>query len=202
MKHELNNRADSVCVRVQPCPQRECIRHCSCQLWTVSRTGLCLCAGSSTVSCCRGSRASTPARWWRGAWTRWGRSLVCLVLGRLADSEATRVRVAGLQVCPESDWLWRAGPRFQRRSESQNTDCAHLCSILPGFTLLYSQLPSPPVLFFSFVTEMMTLCRLSINNFLTLPGKMTFLSVNCATWIISSKFSQIWPLAHSKHWRH
>lgn len=55
------------CVCPQTCPRRACIRHCSCRLWAVSRTGLCLSAGSSTVSCCLAFRASMPVRWRHGA---------------------------------------------------------------------------------------------------------------------------------------
>lgn len=116
-----------LCVCFQPCLQRERIRHCSCRLWTVSQTGPCLCAGSNTVSCCPGSRASTPTRWRRGAWTRWGHILVSLILGWFAETEARCFCVAGLQVCPQSDWLWRAGPCFQRRG-GWNTDSAPICS--------------------------------------------------------------------------
>lgn len=60
-----------VCVCPQICPRRVCIHHCSCQLWAVSRTGLCLCVGSSTVSCCLVFRAFTPARWQHGMSKTW-----------------------------------------------------------------------------------------------------------------------------------
>lgn len=61
-----------LCVCLQMCPRRACIHHCSCQLWTVSQTGLSLCVGSSTASCCPAFRALTPIRWQRGTLTRWG----------------------------------------------------------------------------------------------------------------------------------
>lgn len=100
-------------------------------------------------------------------------------------------------------WLAvKSRPAFSKR----RWELKHwLCSFMFNINRLYSALLSAafcssPVFFVG--EEMMTLCHLSVNNFLTLPRKMTFLSVNCAIWIISSKFSQILHLSHSKHWRH
>ena len=61
-----------LCVCFQIRPQRACIHHYSCQLWTISQTGLSPCVGSSTASCCLAFRASMRIRWRRGTSTRWG----------------------------------------------------------------------------------------------------------------------------------
>lgn len=134
-----------VCVCLQTCPQRACTHHCLCQLWAVSQTGLCLCAGSSTVSCCPAFRAFTSTRWQRGASKRWANLtniFLCPFTGCLFFFKAWCVFVTGLQVCPESYRLWRTGSSLQRRGENKCMwikfficvfKCRQLCAV---FTLM------------------------------------------------------------------
>lgn len=133
-----------VCVCRQTCPQREYIHHCSCRRWAVSQTGLCLCAGSSTVSCCLAFRAFTLARWQHGVLKRWvnvtylsvcwGTSLflfnyhgnLCLCF-RFSDSSKIWLAVKNRPVYLKKRW-----EHYNVMQKSHNFTCFSLLHIHPS----------------------------------------------------------------------